>query len=188
MFYFFIAGFALTGFIFQAQADETPIFKQRPVEAIPQSVLPVPESTATTSPPNTPINNAKVYFSYAMEIHSNKLVTSEELVLNLFLIEPNGNIRETPTPQFTLNEGKNIGAFNDAFVITNPLKGNYIIGCLAHLNSSADATISFKGDFSAILKRPSKAEKFISTQIPKLNFSGPEIITLSNNIVLLDSK
>ncbi len=187
MIYFFIIGFALIGYFPQVQAEEKTIFKSTEDAASESAKLKAPENITTTLSLNTPINDAKVYFSYSMEIHSSKKMTSEDLVLDLFLIEPNGNIKKTPTPQFTLNEGKNIGAFNDVFVLVNPLKGNYVIGCLAHFNSPTDTSISFTGTITAILKRPSRTEKFTSMQIPKLNISGPDFITLSTHIVLLDT-
>lgn len=132
------------------------------------------------------LNGATVSFSYVVEITSSKALSSEDLALTLFLVEPNGDIKESSTPHFSLDEGLNTGGFNDAFIITNPIKGNYIIGYLARFRNETDANVVLTGKGKAALKSEAITETFISEQFIRQNLSGTDIVTLTANIVLID--
>jgi hypothetical protein len=187
--YVLTACLALTGLF------SIPIDVQAEEKSIPQSTFPTtatkPATTenpaSVTLPKSARINDSTISFSYSIEFQNSKAVSSENITLTLFLIEPDGNLRETQTPHISLNEGKNTGGFNDAFVISNPLKGNYVIGCLALVRSNDDMTTSFTGNIKGVLKTHSKTETLVSAQIPKQNLSGSDVTTLSSNIVLLDN-
>lgn len=158
--------------------DKAPVKPATKIYSDSQAIKPLKEFTL--------INDATVTISYSIEIFTSKSISSEDLVLRLFLIEPNGDIKETSTPHISLNDGMNTGGFSDAFIITNPIKGNYVIGYLAHFRKETEASTTFSGKVKAVLKRASKTETFISEQFTKQSLSGSEIVTLSSNIVLLD--
>lgn len=170
-------------------ADKTPLDSTKSNVNAPNSPSLSSSKPEIQIKPFTPLQHIKdsmVSVSISIQIQSTKEVLAENLAITLFLIEPNGDVRESSTPHIALKEGMNTGGFNDVFMINHPIKGNYVIGYLARFKEETDVTASFSGKIKAVLKRPSRTETFVSEQIPEHKLNGLDIITVSSNIVLLD--
>lgn len=136
-----------------------------------------------------PIEGADLTFSFRITINSDKSIKTP-LILQPFVIEPDGHLREFGKYTDQIEEGLNTRFVNIPTQIENPLKGNYVVGYLANFQDPVEGTITFSGEVKGALSRPikdngeiaRKVNVFVSEQAPVSTPSGREIISVSSDL------
>ncbi len=153
-----------------------------------------PDTATTTTPSkkNIPtIEGADITFSFTVTINSTQTI-KPPVIIQPFVIEPDGNVREFGKYKDQIEEGLNTRFIHIPTQIDNPMKGNYVVGYLASFQDPIEATVTFSGEVKGALSRPfknkyeeeisRKINVFVSEQASVKGPSGRDIISVSSDL------